>query len=121
MQCFRKIEVKALLMNCAENLLQRLNGDLDVWPFFYEDALNSIKLNQCVFESHTLIQTLMKLGLHKDLDILLSLYTNKRIKTSENSIKTLDLVLKLKPQTSDARINLLQWLTDQDNIDDLGK
>ena len=40
MQCFRKIEVKALLMKCAENLLQRLNGDLDVWPFFYEDALN---------------------------------------------------------------------------------
>ena len=121
MQCFRKIEVKALLMKCAENLLQRLNGDLDVWPFFYEDALNSIKLNQCVFESHTLIQTLMRLGLHKDLDILLNLYNNKRIKTSENSIKTLDLVLKLKPQTSDARINLLQWLTDQDNIDDLGK
>ena len=67
------------------------------------------------------VQTLMRLGLHKDLDILLNLYTNKRIKTSENSIKTLDLVLKLKPQTSDARINLLQWLTDQDNIDDLGK
>ena len=67
------------------------------------------------------LQTLMRLGLHKDLDILLNLYTNKRIKTSENSIKTLDLVLKLKPQTSDARINLLQWLTDQDNIDDLGK
>ena len=59
--------------------------------------------------------------LYKDLDILLNLYTNKRIKTSENTIKTLVLLLKLTPQSSDTRINLLQWLTDDENTGELGK
>ena len=120
MQCRRTAKIKSLLIQCAENLILRLNGDLVIWPLFYEDALNSIKLNQCFQESHSLIRTLMKLGLHKDLEVLLILYTNKRMKASEASIRTLSEALKLKPQSSDTRLILLQWLSDQVNIDSLG-
>ena len=80
-----------------------MNGEIEIWPFFYEDALNSIKLNQCPNESHALIQKLMELGLHKDLENFLNLYINKRMKTSEVSIKTLSILLKLRPQSSETR------------------
>ena len=116
MQCCRKPEVKALLMKCAQNLVQRLNSEIESWPFFYEDAMNSIKLNQCPNESHSLIQKLMQLEHYKDLDIFLNLYTNKRMKISEVAIKTLSVLLKLKPQSSDTRLDLLHGFIDQDNI-----
>lgn len=114
MQYCRTPTVKSLLLKCYQSYLN--SRRVENWALFWEDCINTIKLNQCIEESHSLIQSMMELGLCKDLDLLFELYDNKRIKISASSLRTLSMVLKMKPQNAEKRKNALIWVTEHESL-----
>ena len=112
MQSCRTIPVKSLILECMTNLVKRVKSDSRSWQLFWEDAVNSVKLNQCLIESHALLRTLLESHLFKDTEPILNLYFQKRIKCSKASILTLIEILRLRPQNAENRKKLLDWITD---------